>query len=733
MSDHYPVIFKVSVTYPNPNLLCDISNVSIGTQTACDSLTNTYTQQVTLTYSDAPSTGNLVVNNQAFPVTGSPQTVTLTNLTANGAAVDISAYFSDESLCAYFQSAAFTAAAACVTLCPLVINGVFDGTLAGGYPKGVELLALDNIPDLSIYSILVTFNGVSTSTITYTLPTGSLLAGEYYYVTNSLLEFSNFFGCTANFEAAISINGDDAVQVLCNGSVSDTFGDINVDGTGTAWEYLDGWASRVAGGPDGNTFILTNWSFGGVGALNGGTTNVTTNTPFPIQQCPATDCEITNVSAGTPSACNSVDNTYTVAITVEYINEPATGNLLIEGQSFAITTSPQTETITLTADGNAKNIWVQFSDDLNCGLLGTNLFTAPQACATISAPLVITGLYDGPLVGGAPKGVELYVLNDIPDLSIYGLGSANNGGGTDGQEFTFPAVSVSAGTCIFVASESIEFTNFFGFAPDYTSGSMAINGDDAIELFGNGEVIDVFGDINASGSGTAWDYLDGWVYRVDNTGPDGNVFNINNWTFSGINALDNETTNATAAIPYPTCTYSVAACEIDIILGNPADNSTDQSNNQSATNSIVASNSIVFSANLGLMMSYTAGNFLDFTEGFNVNADNNSLFEAKIQACSGAAKNEGVIKPIYIAPLTSLDIMVAPNPGHDIVHVFIKNLNSSAMLNLHDMMGNSIFRKSLSPTQNDISIALPQLPAGIYLLNVIEEKVQKFSRKIIIL
>ena len=47
--------------------------------------------------------------------------------------------------------------------------------------------------------------------------------------------------------------------------------------------------------------------------------------------------------------------------------------------------------------------------------------------------LVITGVYDGPLTGGVPKGIELYVTADIADLSVYGVGAANNGGGTDGE------------------------------------------------------------------------------------------------------------------------------------------------------------------------------------------------------------------------------------------------------------------------------------------------------------
>ncbi|WP_299792515.1 endonuclease/exonuclease/phosphatase family protein [uncultured Marivita sp.] len=164
--------------------------------------------------------------------------------------------------------------------------------------------------------------------------------------------------------------------------------------------------------------------------------------------------------------------------------------------------------------------------------------------------LMITGVIDGPLSGGVPKAIQLYALADIPDLSIYGVGSANNGGGSDNEEFTFPAVALAAGSTLYVASEIPGFTDFFGFAPDYTSSSASINGNDAIELFQIGAVIDVFGDINVDGSGEVWDYMDGWASRTPSEGPNP-IFDPAEWTFSGANALDGETSNATAATPFP--------------------------------------------------------------------------------------------------------------------------------------------------------------------------------------
>jgi hypothetical protein len=172
--------------------------------------------------------------------------------------------------------------------------------------------------------------------------------------------------------------------------------------------------------------------------------------------------------------------------------------------------------------------------------------------------LILTGVFDATLTGGQPKGVELFVVNDIPDLSIYALGSANNGQGTDGEEWFFPAESATAGSYITVTADSLAFVNFFGVPPTYVDsddGSVNINGDDAIELFQNGNVVDVFGDINVGGSGQPWEYQDGWAYRVDGTGPDGNTFVQSNWTFSGVDGLEGGSNNAGADVPFPINTY----------------------------------------------------------------------------------------------------------------------------------------------------------------------------------
>ena len=204
------------------------------------------------------------------------------------------------------------------------------------------------------------------------------------------------------------------------------------------------------------------------------------------------------------------------------------------------------------------------------GLLA-GLFILGTAGSSRASSLIITGVIDGPLSGGTPKAVELYARSDINDLSVYGLGFANNGGGSDGKEYSFPAVPASGGDFLYVASGNETFFDFFGFTPDAISSAVNINGDDAVELFRNTTVVDVFGNVAEDGTGQSWDYLDGWAYRNDAAGGlDSALFIAAEWHFSGINVLDGETANLTAAVPFPAGSFSPGAPPPPVPVPEPA-------------------------------------------------------------------------------------------------------------------------------------------------------------------
>jgi|GEM_PF-3283829 len=209
--------------------------------------------------------------------------------------------------------------------------------------------------------------------------------------------------------------------------------------------------------------------------------------------------------------------------------------------------------------------------DCTCdtGYEGSPCQDIDECAAGPNSALIITGVMDGPLSGGTPKVFAFYATQDIPDLSIFGVGVANNGGGSDGQEYTFPNDSVSAGSFIYLTANETEFATYFGFAADYVDGIANVNGDDPFELYENGSVIDVYGDVALDGSNLSWDYLDGWAYRNDGAAASA-TFSDADWTFSGINALDGcvDNTNCSSVFPMGTWTPPGAPCDANATCTN---------------------------------------------------------------------------------------------------------------------------------------------------------------------
>ncbi len=198
------------LTFP---IACSIDGLSAGSQTSCDPATNTYTQEVLVNYQSETASGTLNVNGQTFPISNSPQTVILTNLSADGNGVGVTAFFTDDPFCTYTDNLLFIA------------------------------------PD----------------------------------------------DCTP--------------------------------------------------------------------------------------------CSIDNVVVSSQSSCDPSTDTYTQELIISYSGEPSTGNLVINGQFFPISTSPQTVLLSdLPSDGNPVNVSVGFSDDSSCNATLNNAFTAPISCSTPCNP-----------------------------------------------------------------------------------------------------------------------------------------------------------------------------------------------------------------------------------------------------------------------------------------------------------------------------------------------------------
>ena len=167
------------------------------------------------------------------------------------------------------------------------------------------------------------------------------------------------------------------------------------------------------------------------------------------------------------------------------------------------------------AHRDSNGVW-QFGGK-DCDVDGTYIVDSsncPYPFCVVSTPspgnLTFTAIMDlSTPTGGSNSGkaVMLTANQSISDLSTYGFGSAGNGSGSDGEEYTFPSISINAGQHIIVCRDSLALSNYFDGCLEQFPGSLypnlilesssepTGNGNDAYELFFNGNVIETFGDI----------------------------------------------------------------------------------------------------------------------------------------------------------------------------------------------------------------------------------------------
>ncbi len=101
-----------------------------------------------------------------------------------------------------------------------------------------------------------------------------------------------------------------------------------------------------------------------------------------------TSCFIGNVTLGDQTGCNPADNTFSQELTIEYQLPPSSGNLVVNGQTFPIETSPQTVTITnLESDGIPKTLMVGFDEDAFCARTIEGFIDTPENCCPIDFDL----------------------------------------------------------------------------------------------------------------------------------------------------------------------------------------------------------------------------------------------------------------------------------------------------------------------------------------------------------
>ena len=173
--------------------------------------------------------------------------------------------------------------------------------------------------------------------------------------------------------------------------------------------------------------------------------------------------------------------------------------------------------------------------------------------SALSADILITEVLDGTLAGAAPKFVE--ITNTGAGDYTFGTGggliiqsNANVDLNVD-VDLTGPVITAGS-TVVLSASntgQEVDFFNVYGFAPDLLGGGASFgNGDDRYILADQstagvatlGDLLDIYGVIDTDGTGAAWEYTDGYAYRMaGTTTANGGTFDAGNWVFGGVDSL----------------------------------------------------------------------------------------------------------------------------------------------------------------------------------------------------
>jgi hypothetical protein len=339
---------------------------------------------------------------------------------------------------------------------------------------------------------------------------------------------------------------------------------------------------------------------------------------------------------------------------------------------------------------------------------------------------------DVPTGGSTGKAIHVRANQNISDLSIYGIGIANNGGGTDGQEYTFPLISLNTGEEVIVCRDTSAINSYFVGCTPFNlvildnQAVITQNGDDAIELFENGVVIETFGDINVDGTGEPWEYKDSWAYK-DTSGSV--TFNGINWTMGGVDCTDGSTTSISSNCPYPICltqtgnvsdvTFKVDMSQVMDPFNLPELNATFNNwcGNCNTLTDVDGDEiwELTVSLNIGDTVEYkfSADNWAfqetldpnesctnglsNFTNRFLIVPSNNTeLDDVCWGSCSPCATD--------LETINSYHVNIYPNPSSD--KLFISSNSEINYIEIYNSLGQKVFERLLMSSQVNLDISI---------------------------
>ena len=322
--------------------VCAILDISPGPQLACNPLTNTYTQQLVLSYENPPSFGVFNVNGSLHAITNSPQLISLANTPANSETVDVEIFVNTEETCSANSLNCYTQRDPCCALIRLQYVNPNSNVIK---VKNTSDCGGD-ISEWGVFS-----NGVYNS-------------------------FDELSGSQNLYLDA----GEELQLAWINWDADETFGDLSLYGpTNVLMDYIQ-WGgsgnlnesvSSSLGFWEAGTFVnaLPPFEYIGDGAHG---YEVWTGADIP--------CDVLDVEVVSHTECNPATGDYAVSFTVDYTGAPESGGFSVNGNLIVLQESGSTYVIDIPSNGTWLNLDVSFEDEPACSFFLGNAVYGPSYC-----------------------------------------------------------------------------------------------------------------------------------------------------------------------------------------------------------------------------------------------------------------------------------------------------------------------------------------------------------------
>ena len=414
---------------------CAFSHAVVGDPSACSPVDGTYSVPVTLYHYFAPDSGDLNIQGQVFPIGGNRQDMVISGLIPTGGPETLTAFFTADSLCRLDVPKAYNSPIPCD---PCVITDVSVDSL-----KACKFLT-------NRYEVRLEI------AYAFEPDTGFLVVqGDSFPITGSpqFIDLDRLYSDGDSVDVAVYFTEEayclyNAPSLYkapdpCNscsivGAVVDSISACDpLTGTYTAYARFNIQAWPDSGGlvVNGQVFPVSTTPL--AVALTGlpsdglpvdldarfeGDTACQLFVPNAFTAAPSCDtCIIGAVAFSSFGACSPVDDTYTVDVDVTYASPPSGDSLLVNGQLFAATGSPQTVTlIGLPADGLPVDVSADFRADTLCTFSALAVFIAPDSCTDCA----LTGVVVDSIINDCEPFTNTFQVNlDIAFLNAPGSGN----------------------------------------------------------------------------------------------------------------------------------------------------------------------------------------------------------------------------------------------------------------------------------------------------------------------